>query len=290
MWKTTDGGITWQPVSDGFLKTSSPGALAVSESNPDVVFAGMGETELRGNIIQGDGVYKSIDAGRSWTKSGLGGTQAIARIRIHPTDPNRVFVAAFGNPYGPNPDRGIFRSHDGGATWTKVLFRSDKVGASDLVFDPQNPDVLYAALWEAFRTPYSLVDGGAGGGLFKSTDGGTTWKELTGNPGLPKSNVLGKITIAVAGADGNRLYAMVEAKDGGLFRSDDGGATWAAVNRERQAVAARVLFHPDDRRPANRDTIYVLNFELLKSVDGGQDVQADGGEPRRPSRLVDRVE
>jgi len=269
VWKTTDGGVTWQPVSDGFFKTSSPGALAVSESNPDVVFAGMGETELRGNIIQGDGVYKSIDAGRTWTKTGLDATQAIARIRIHPTDPNRVFVAAFGNPYGPNPDRGVFRSQDGGTTWTKVLFRNDKVGASDLVFDPKNPDILYAALWEAYRTPFSLVDGGTGGGLFKSIDGGTTWRELTGNPGLPKSNVLGKITIAVGG-DSNRLYAMVEAKDGGLFRSDDGGATWAAVNRERRLWQRAFYFIRMSADPVDRDTVYVLNFELLKSVDGGK--------------------
>jgi len=269
VWKTTDGGVTWQPVSDGFFKTSSPGALAVSESNPDVVFAGMGETELRGNIIQGDGVYKSIDAGRTWTKTGLDATQAIARIRIHPTDPNRVFVAAFGNPYGPNPDRGVFRSQDGGTTWTKVLFRNDKVGASDLVFDPKNPDILYAALWEAYRTPFSLVDGGTGGGLFKSIDGGTTWRELTGNPGLPKSNVLGKITIAVGG-DSNRLYAMVEAKDGGLFRSDDGGATWSAVNRERRLWQRAFYFIRMSADPVDRDTVYVLNFELLKSVDGGK--------------------
>jgi photosystem II stability/assembly factor-like uncharacterized protein len=270
VWKTTDGGVTWQPVSDGFLNTSSPGALAVSESNPDIVFVGMGETELRGNIIQGDGVYKSIDAGRTWTKTGLDQTQAIARIRIHPTDPNVVFVAAFGNPYGPNPDRGIFRSTDGGASWTKVLFRNDKVGASDLVFDPRNPDVMYAALWEAYRTPYSLVDGGTGGGLFKSTDGGTTWRELTKNPGLPKSDVLGKITIAVASGSGDRLYAMVEAKDGGLFRSDDGGATWTAVNRERRLWQRAFYFIRMAADPQDPDTIYVLNFELLKSTDGGR--------------------
>jgi photosystem II stability/assembly factor-like uncharacterized protein len=274
VWKTTDGGVTWQPVSDGFLKTSSPGALAVSESNPDVVFVGMGETELRGNIIQGDGIYKSVDAGKTWTKSGLDGTQAIARIRIHPADPNVVFVAAFGNPYGPNPDRGIFRSRDGGGSWTRVLFRNEKVGASDLVFDPKNPDVLYAALWEAYRTPYSLVDGGTGSGLFKSSDGGTTWQELTRNPGLPKSDVLGKITIAVGGSDSNRLYAMVEAKEGGLFRSDDGGRTWTAMNRERRLWQRAFYFIRMTADPVDRDTMYVLNFELLKSTDGGKTFKA----------------
>jgi photosystem II stability/assembly factor-like uncharacterized protein len=270
VWKTTDGGVTWQPTADGFLKTSSPGALAVSESNPDIVYVGMGETELRGNIIQGDGVYKSADAGKSWTKVGLERTQAVARIRIHPSTSDIVFVAAFGNPYGPNVDRGIFRSTDGGTSWTKVLYRNDTTGASDLVFDPKDPQIVYAALWEAFRTPYSLSDGGTGSGLFKSTDGGSTWKELTKNPGLPKSDVLGKITIAVAGGDSRRVYAMVEAKDGGLFRSDDGGATWTSVNRERRLWQRAFYFIRMTADPADPDTIYVLNFELLKSSDGGR--------------------
>jgi photosystem II stability/assembly factor-like uncharacterized protein len=270
VWKTTDGGVTWQPIADAFLKTSSPGALAVSESNPDIVYVGMGETELRGNVIQGDGVYKSTDAGKTWTKSGLDQTQSIARIRIHPANPDLVFVAAFGNPYGPNPERGIFRSKDGGKAWEKVLFRNDKVGASDLIFDPKNPDVMYAALWEAYRTPYGLEDGGPGGGLFKSTDGGSTWKELTKNPGLPKNDVLGKITVAVSGGDSNRLFAMVEARDGGLFRSDDGGATWTSVNRERRLWQRAFYFIRMTADPVDRDTIYVQNFELLKSTDAGK--------------------
>ncbi len=270
LWKTTDGGVTWRPVADAFLKTSSVGAVAVSESNPDVVYVGMGETELRGNIIQGDGVYKSTDAGRTWNHAGLAATQAIARVRVHPVNPDVVFVAAFGNPYGPNADRGVFRSTDGGRSWQKVLYRNDKTGASDLVLDPKNPDVIYAALWEAYRTPYSLSDGGPGGGLFKSVDGGTTWKELTKNPGLPKAGVLGKITMAVPGGDGKRLYAMVEAEDGGLFRSDDGGATWAAINRERRLWQRAFYFIRMTADPVDRDTIYVQNFELLKSTDGGR--------------------
>jgi photosystem II stability/assembly factor-like uncharacterized protein len=268
VWKTTDGGVTWQPVADAFLETSSPGALAVSESNPDIVYVGMGETELRGNIIQGDGLYKSSDAGKTWAKAGLDQTQTIARIRIHPSNPDIVFVAAFGNPYGPNADRGIFRSKDGGKAWQKVLYRNDKVGASDLVFDPGNPAIIYAALWEAYRTPHSLSDGGPGSGLFKSTDGGDTWTELTKNPGLPRSDVLGKITIAVGG-NSSRLYAMVEAKDGGLFRSDDGGATWASVNRERRLWQRAFYFIRMTADPIDPNVIYVLNFELLKSVDGG---------------------
>jgi photosystem II stability/assembly factor-like uncharacterized protein len=273
LWKTTDGGITWSPVSDGFFKTSSVGAVAVSESNPDIVYVGMGETELRGNIIQGDGVYKSIDAGRTWIHVGLDRTQAIARVRVHPSDPQTVFVAAFGNPYGPNADRGIFRSSDGGGTWQKVLYRNDKTGASDVIFDPKNPDVIYAALWEAYRTPYSLSDGGPGSGLFKSTDGGTTWIELTKHPGLPQKTSfgdLGKITVAVGGGDSNRLYAMVEAQNGGLFRSDDGGATWTLVNDERRLWQRAFYFIRLTADPANRDTLYVLNFELLKSTDGGR--------------------
>ena len=269
VWKTTDGGVTWQPVTDAFLKTSSPGAIAISESNPDIVYVGMGETELRGNVIQGDGVYRSSDAGKTWTKAGLDQTHAISRIRIHPSNPDVVFVAAFGNPYGPNADRGIFRSKDGARSWEKVLYRNDRVGASDLVFDPKNPDVMYAALWEAYRTPHSLSDGGPGSGLFKSTDGGTTWNELTKNAGLPRTDVLGKITVAVAGGNSNRLYAMVEAADGGLFRSDDGGASWVSVNRERRLWQRAFYFIRMTADPVDPNVIYVLNFELLKSTDGG---------------------
>ena len=218
LWKTTDGGVTWHPTADAFLKTSSVGA-AVSESDPDVVYIGMGETELRGNLIQGDGVYKSTDAGRTWTETGLAPTQSIARVRVHPANPDVVFIAAFGNPYGPNADRGVFRSKDGGRSWQKVLYRNDKTGASDLIFDPRNPDVMYAALWEAYRTPYSLSDGGPGGGLFKSIDG---------------------------------------------------GATWTSVNRERRLWQRAFYFIRMTADPAERDTIYVLNFELLKSTDGGK--------------------
>ena len=230
----------------------------------------MGETELRGNVIQGDGVYRSRDGGKTWTKAGLDRTQAIARIRVHPTNPDVVFVAAFGDPDGPNAERGIFRSIERRRTWDRVLFRNDRVGASDLIFDPRNPDIMYAALWEAHRTPYSLVDGGEGSGLFKSTDGGATWTELTKHPGLPSSGPIGKITIAVPGGAGDRVYAMVEAKDGGLFRSDDGGATWAAVNRDRRLWQRAFYFTRMAADAADKDTIYVLNFELLKSSDGGR--------------------
>ncbi len=222
LWKTSDAGTTWRPVADQALRTSSVGAVAVSESNPDIVFIGTGETELRGDIIQGDGIYKSVDAGKTWTQSGLTDTQAIARIRIHPANPDIIYVAALGHPYGANPERGIFRSRDGGKTWQKILYRNERTGAVDLSMDPKNPQVLFASMWEVFRTPYSLSSGGPGSGLFKSTDGGETWSEITRNPGLPKG-MIGKVGVSVSGADSNRAWAIIEAEDGGIFRTDDGG-------------------------------------------------------------------
>ncbi len=196
LWKTTNGGTTWFPVTDGQIRSSSVGAAAVAESNPDVVYLGMGETELRGNIMEGDGVYKSVDAGKTWKHSGLGDTRAIARIRIHPANPDVVYVAALGHPFGRNQERGVFRSTDGGATWKRVLYRNDRSGAVDLCIDPGNPRVLFATLWDVYRTPWLLSSGGPGTGMFKSTDGGDTWMEITRNPGLPKG-ALGKIGVSV---------------------------------------------------------------------------------------------
>jgi photosystem II stability/assembly factor-like uncharacterized protein len=295
LWKTTDGGVTWNPVSDLFFKTSSVGAVAVAPSNPDIVYAGMGETELRGNIIQGDGIYKSTDGGRTWTQSGLEKTMAIARIRVDPANANLVYVAAFGDPYGKNPERGIFRSKDGGKNWERILFRDDKTGAIDLALDPRNPRVLYASLWEAFRTPYSLSSGGPGSGLFKSTDGGDHWTELTHNPGVP-GGVIGKITMAIA-ADSNRLYALIEARDGGLFRSDDAGSTWTLINNNRSLWQRAFYFHRVYADPASPDTVYVSNFELQRSTDGGKTfrvIPSPHGDhhdfwiaPNDPNRLID---
>ena len=185
MWKTTDYGVTWQPVSDAHFKTSSVGALAVAPSNPDVVYAGMGESCFRGNIIQGDGVYKSTDAGATWTQAGLGNTEVVSKIRVHPKNPEIVYAAVLGHTYDAHPERGVYRSKDGAKTWEKVLFRDDRTGAIDLSMDPKNPDVLYAALWQVYRTPWSMESGGPGSGLFKSTDGGTTWTEFTKNAGMP---------------------------------------------------------------------------------------------------------
>jgi photosystem II stability/assembly factor-like uncharacterized protein len=228
----------------------------------------MGETELRGNIIQGDGVYRTTDAGKTWTALGLEKTQAISRIRVHPANPDLVYVAALGNPYGPNSERGVFRSKDGGKTWERVLFRDDKTGAVDLVMDPKNPDILYAGLWEVFRTPYSLSSGGPGGGLFKTTDGGNTWTELTKNAGLPKP-IWGKVGVAVSGADSNRLWAIIEAKDGGIFMSNDAGATWKLVNEDRRIRQRAFYYTRIYGDPAAKDTFYVLNTNVYRSTDAG---------------------
>ena len=273
VWKTTDGGITWRPVSDGFFKTSSVGAIAISESNPDIVYVGMGETQLRGNIIQGDGVYKTTDGGKTWTHMGLEKTMAIGRIRVHPTTPDIVYVAALGDPYGPNAERGVFKSTDGGRTWNRILFRDEKTGAVDLVMDPNSPDTMYAGLWEVFRTPHSLSSGGPGSGLFKTTDGGATWTELTKNPGLP-APLWGKVGVTVSGADSNRLYAIIEARDGGLFLSDDAGATWTLANDDRNIRQRAFYYTRVYADPQVKDTVYVLNVQFYRSTDAGKSLRS----------------
>ena len=273
LWKTTDGGITWRAVSDRFFKTSSVGAVAVSESNPDVVYVGMGEVALRGNVIQGDGVYKSADGGRTWKHVGLDKTMTIGRIRIHPTNPDVAYVAALGDPYGPGADRGVFKTTDGGKSWKKVLFRNDKTGAVDLSMDARNPDVLYAGFWEVFRTPHSLSSGGPGGGLFKSSDGGNTWTELTRNSGLPKP-IWGKVGVSVSAADPNRLYALIEAADGGVFLSDDAGATWKLVNDDRRLRQRAFYYTRIYADPQAKDTVYILNTGLYRSTDAGKSIRS----------------
>jgi photosystem II stability/assembly factor-like uncharacterized protein len=269
LWKTTDGGTTWAPVTDGQIGSSSVGAVAVAPSHPDIVYIGMGEAELRGNAMQGDGVYRSRDAGKTWTHAGLAATQAISRIRVDPSNADVVFVAALGHPYAANEDRGIFRSRDGGRNWQRVLYRNERTGGADLAIDPTNPRVLYASLWEVYRKPWVLWSGGAGSGLFKSVDGGDTWAELTTAPGFP-AGVLGKVTIAVSPADPRRVYANVEAKDGGLYRSDNGGASWARVNAARDLWQRSFYFMRLTADPKDPETIYALNFQLLRSTDGGR--------------------
>lgn len=296
LFKTTDGGSSWLPVSDGQIGSASIGAVTVAESNPDIVYIGMGEVQLRANVLQGDGVYRSDDGGRNWRHLGLENTHAIGRIRVHPTDPDRAYVAALGHPFGPNPDRGVYRTTNGGRTWEKVLFRNDRTGAVDLVMDPHDPDVLYATLWEVYRRPWRLWSGGAGSGIFKTTDGGETWSELTGNPGFP-SGVLGKVTVTVSGADSERVWANVEAEAGGLYMSDDGGASWALMNAHRDIWQRAFYFQRIQADPVDRNTIYIMNFRLMRSTDAGRTLEsvrethADHHDlwidPANPLRMID---
>jgi photosystem II stability/assembly factor-like uncharacterized protein len=269
LWKTTNGGVTWTVVTDGQVTSSSVGAVAVAPSNPDIVYIGMGESELRGNIAQGDGVYKSTDAGKTWTHIGLADTQVIAKIRVHPTNADVLYVAAFGHPAGPNPERGIYRSKDGGKTWEKVLFRDDRTGGIELVIDPKDPQILYASLWEAFRVSHMMSSGGPGSGLYKSTDGGDHWMEISRNPGMPKG-VLGKIGMSVSPVDPNRLYAQIEAEDGGTFVSDDAGATWKRVSEDRNVRQRAFYYTRVYADPKDKDTVYEPNVMFMKSTDGGK--------------------
>ncbi|MGQ0733341.1 MAG: WD40/YVTN/BNR-like repeat-containing protein [Acidobacteriota bacterium] len=275
LWKTTDAGHTWAPVTDGQITSASIGAVAVSESHPDVVYIGMGESCIRGNIMPGDGVYKSIDAGKSWTKVGFAGADAISKIRIHPTNPDIVYVASFGLYHGPSEERGVYKSTDGGKSWRQVLFRDSRTGAVDVAIDRNNPNVLFAALWEAYRIEYQMSSGGPGSGLYKSTDGGENWTEITRAPGLP-SGIVGRIGLALTAADSNRVYALVENANGGLFVSDDAGANWKLVNESR-TVRQRAFYythaHADQK---NKDIVYLLNTAMFRSTDGGKTLASVG--------------
>jgi photosystem II stability/assembly factor-like uncharacterized protein len=269
VWKTTDFGHTWAPVGDTNFRTSSVGALAVAPSNPDIVYVGMGESCFRGNIIQGDGIYKTTDAGRTWTHIGLESTQVISKIRVHPTNPDLVYAAVLGHSYDAHPDRGVYRSKDGGKTWEKVLYRDDRSGAIDLSMDPKNPDVLYAATWQVYRTPWSMESGGPGSALYKSTDGGSNWTDITKNSGLP-TGLWGKVGVSVSGADSNRVYAIIENDNGGVFVSDDAGATWRKTNDDRNLRQRAFYYTHVYADPVDKDTVYVLNVSFFKSTDGGK--------------------
>ncbi len=270
VWKTTDGGINWESVSDGSVfGTGSVGAIGVSDSDPNVVYVGMGESPIRGNVSHGDGVYKSTDAGKTWKRIGLEDTRQIPRIRVHPKNPDLVYVAALGHVWGPNEQRGVFRSKDGGKTWEKVLSRGNKAGAIDLILDPGNPNTIYAGFWEVYRKPWTLESGGPGGGIFKSTDGGDTWTELTRNTGLPRG-MIGKVGITVSPANPERVWAIVEAEDGGVFRSDNGGQTWTKVNEERRLRQRAWYYTRIYADPKNVDSVYVLNVGFFRSNDGGR--------------------
>ena len=270
VWKTEDAGVTWTNVSDGFLATSSVGALAVSDSDPNVVYTGMGESTIRADVSHGDGVWKSTDRGRTWVHLGLADTRHISEIRIHPRDPDRVWVAALGHAFGPNSERGVFRTTDGGASWERVLYTDDRSGAADLALDTRNPAVLYASLWETHRNFWELSSGGPGSGLWKSTDGGTTWTEITAKLGLPASATLGKIGVAASPARSGRVWALVESDAApGLYRSDDFGDTWTLAT-DRQELRYRPWYYMHvfaDTR--DEDTVYVNNLRMWKSTDAG---------------------
>jgi photosystem II stability/assembly factor-like uncharacterized protein len=269
VFKTTDGGVSWLPVSDGQFKTGSVGAIAVADSDPNVVYAGMGESCVRGNATHGDGVYKSVDAGKTWKNIGLQDSYHIGAVRVHPKNADVVYVAALGHLWGPNGMRGVYRTTDGGASWKQVLKRSDTAGAVDLAMDPANPRVLYAAFWEISRKPWRMDSGGPGSGLFKSTDGGDTWTEISRAPGLPRG-VMGRIGVTVSPANPERVWAIIEAADGGLFRSDNGGRAWTRVN-EQNILRQRAWYYAHIfADPQNADTVYALNVGFHKSVDGGR--------------------
>ena len=296
VWKTYDAGTYWRNVSDGFFKTAPVGAIDVSLSNPSVVYVGMGEAITRQDLTPGDGVYKSTDGGATWTNVGLRETRHIAKIRIHPTNPDIVYVAAAGDIFGTNPERGVYRTTDGGQTWKRVLYKSDGASAVDLSIDPNNPQVLYASLDQLQRLPWDEISGGPDSGLYKTTDGGDTWADITRNPGLPRG-VVGKIGVALSPARPSRVWALVEAQDGALFRSEDAGATWQRINEDRALrrwAASYMHVVPDTRDP---DTVYLPSYDLYKSTDGGKtfvslamphgDHHALWIDPKNPGRMIE---
>ena len=267
VWKTSDGGQRWEALTDK-APFASVGSIAIPDSDPNVIYVGTGEGCPRGDVTYGNGVWKSLDAGKTWVHLGLENTETIPKVTVNPQNPNEVFVAALGHVYGPNSERGVYKSVDGGKTWRKVLYKDEKTGAVDITFDASNPHVLFAALWEVNRTPYSLSSGGPGSGLYKSTDDGETWKRLEEH-GLPEG-IWGRVGVTVSGADSNRVYALIQAEDGGLYRSDDGGDTWSKVNSEHKLRQRAWYYMHVFADPKNLDTVYVLNVSMYRSTDGGK--------------------
>jgi photosystem II stability/assembly factor-like uncharacterized protein len=271
LWKTENAGWTWRNISDGYFQTGSVGAVAVAESDPNVVYAGMGEHAPRGVMSSyGDGVYRSTDAGKTWKKMGLEGTRHISAIRIHPQNPDILYVAAQGAMYGASPDRGVYQSTDGGVTWKKMLYVDENTGCADLSMDGSNPRILYAAMWDYRRLPWQMRSGGKGSGLYKSTDGGATWTRM--EKGLPKE--MGKMSISVSGANPNKVYALIESdtekEEGGLFVSNDAGKNWNRISADHRLVQRAWYYIEVFADPQNENTVYVLNSPGLKSIDGGK--------------------
>ena len=275
VWKTTDGGANWSMVSDSTFKSSSVGAVTVAPSDPNVVYVGMGEADIRSNIANGDGVYKSTDAGKTWKHMGLKMADAIGTIEVHPQNPDIAYVAALGNPFAPNKERGVFRTMDGGKTWKAILTKNDSTGSAVVEIDPNNPSIVYASMWQAYRNSYTMSSGGAGSGLYKSTDGGDTWTNLSDKPGMPKG-LLGKIGITVSPANSNRLYAMIENEKGGLYRSDDAGNTWQLINEDKNLWQRPWYYMMLSADPQDENGLIVLNVNAQKSYDGGKTFQTIG--------------
>lgn len=267
VWKTTDAGNKWRNISDGYFKTSSVGAVTVSESDPNVIYVGMGEAPIRGvKSSHGDGVYKSVDGGRTWRHLGLELTRHIAKISVHPKNPDIVYVAAQGNPFAKTKERGIYKSINGGKTWENILFVNETAGANDICMDVNNPDILYVSIWDHFRHPWQLRSGGPGSAIYKTNDGGESWNKLS--EGLPKE--MGKIGVAVSPANSDRVWAIVEADKGGLYRSDNGGRSWKLLNKERLIRTRSWYYMHIFADPQDEETVYILNAPMMKSSDGGK--------------------
>ena len=296
VWKTEDGGTYWENVSDGYFNTAAVGAIAVSDSEPSVVYAGMGEATIRLDVTHGDGVYRSNDGGHSWVHLGLEDTRHISSLRIHPTNPDIVFVAALGHAFGPNEQRGIFRTKDGGKNWERVLYKSENAGGGDISIDPGNPNFLVASIWQVRRNFWNLSSGGPDSGLWRSRDGGDTWEDVSSNPGLPDLP-FGKIGVAISPAKPGRIYATIEAREPGVYRSDDYGDTWELVSDNRDLQGRPWYYQHIFADPQDADTAWVLNYGAWKSIDGGRtwtEVNTPHGDnhdlwidPRNPRRLIE---
>ncbi|NBP70978.1 MAG: glycosyl hydrolase, partial [Cytophagia bacterium] len=272
VWRTTDGGGTWENISDGFFGNSI-GAVAVSEWDNNVLYVGGGEKTVRGNVSFGEGVYKSVDAGKTWSHIGLKDSKHVARIRIHPKDPDVVYAAVLGDLFKSSDERGVYKTIDGGKTWKRVLFANADAGAVDLCFDPNNARVLYASTWRIRRTPYSLESGGEGSALWKSTDAGETWTNISKNNGLPKG-IWGISGVTVSPVNSNRVYAIIENDNGGVYRSDDAGTTWKKMNDDR-ALRQRAWYYTRIYADTKEeDMVYVLNVSYHRSKDGGKTFQS----------------
>jgi photosystem II stability/assembly factor-like uncharacterized protein len=272
IWRTENGGQTWENISDGYFG-GSIGAVVVSKSDPNVIYVGGGEKTLRGNVSYGYGVWKSVDGGESWKNVGLNNSRHISRIRIHPDNPDIAYAAIIGDIFKPTDERGVFRTTDGGKTWKRVLFANDQAGAVDLILDPNNPRIMFASTWRVKRTPYSLESGGEGSALWKSTDSGESWTNISSAKGLPEG-VVGIIGVTVSPVNSKRVFAIIEAKEGGVFRSDDGGKNWTKVNESRSLRQRAWYYSRIYADTKDEDIVYVVNVAYHRSKDGGKSFEA----------------